>query len=265
MRSFRLLVPWALSAALLTGCGQEAKPAPPVSNQASAPAPTTQAAEPPADAPAANGVDKLTAAQIVTKTKQAALSAKTVRIKANVPDGAQSMSWDMRLKGSAGGAGTITMAGSKVEIIRIGKVAYLKGDAAFYRSTGAGADGAKLLQGKYMKVKKSDKDMSKVVSFTDVDEMMTMLFSDLKPGDVRKGKRKDAAGRPAITLEDPAKDGGTLYVALEGKPYPLRIEPSAASGETGSVDFLDYDEPVTLKAPPASLVIDIAKLKSGSG
>jgi hypothetical protein len=52
-------------------------------------------------------------------------------------------------------------------------------------------------------------------------------------------------------------------VALDGKPYPLRIESLPGAQDGGKVEFLDYDEPFTLKAPPASQTIDISKLKSG--
>lgn len=53
-----------------------------------------------------------------------------------------------------------------------------------------------------------------------------------------------------------------LYVALDGKPYPLRIQSLPDVKEPGTVEFLDYDEPFTLKAPPASQTIDISEFKS---
>ena len=53
-----------------------------------------------------------------------------------------------------------------------------------------------------------------------------------------------------------------LYVALTGKPLPVRLAPVEA-GTSQRVDFLDYDEPVTASAPPAASVIDLAALNAG--
>jgi hypothetical protein len=53
-----------------------------------------------------------------------------------------------------------------------------------------------------------------------------------------------------------------LYVALDGKPYPLRIRSLPGAKEPGTVEFLDYDEPFTLQAPPASQTIDMSEFNT---
>jgi hypothetical protein len=58
-------------------------------------------------------------------------------------------------------------------------------------------------------------------------------------------------------------DGGVLYVALDRKPYPLRVQSLPGAKEPGTVEFLDYDEPFRLKAPPASQTIDMSEFNSG--
>jgi hypothetical protein len=92
---------------------------------------------------------------------------------------------------------------------------------------------------------------------------MTNLFKDTPGAAFRKGGQKQADGRRAITVTKTGADGGVLYVALDGEPYPLRIEPLPGAKDKGRVEFLDYDEPFTLKAPLASQTIDISKLNGG--
>ena len=67
-------------------------------------------------------------------------------------------------------------------------------------------------------------------------------------------------GVPSVGLVSSGKDGGTLWVATTGEPHPVRIEPSAQSGERGALDFTGYGESVTVEPPPADLVVDVSKL-----
>jgi hypothetical protein len=69
-------------------------------------------------------------------------------------------------------------------------------------------------------------------------------------------------GRRAITVTDKSADGGVLYVALDGEPYPLRMQSLPDAKESAKVEFLDYDEPFTLKAPPASETLDISEFRT---
>jgi hypothetical protein len=82
----------------------------------------------------------------------------------------------------------------------------------------------------------------------------------LKPtGTVQKGPQKTIRGTQAVALDVSGQDGGRLYVATRGQPYPLQITSTSAS-EPGTIDFLDYGAPVTLTPPPAEQVVDTAKL-----
>ncbi len=67
------------------------------------------------------------------------------------------------------------------------------------------------------------------------------------------------AGTRAIALVSAGADGGKLYVATTGKPYPLQIIPTDPK-ESGQVTFSDFGKQVTVSPPPADLVIDVSKL-----
>ncbi len=75
-----------------------------------------------------------------------------------------------------------------------------------------------------------------------------------KGASARTGETITINGAQAQALITP---GATLYVAVDGKPRVLRI--AQTSGDyTGTIDFTDYDAPVTIAAPAGA--VDIAAL-----
>lgn len=249
VRSTRLLASLAATAILVAGCGSTTDP-PDVSATTSVPA------------VAPNGVEKLSATGIVAKARTAAGQASAVRIKGDITQNGERTRFDMRLLADRGGTGTLTVQGGSVQITRIGRRAYMKGTTAFWTAA-AGPAAAELLAGRYLKMSTSEPEMAGLISFTDFGVLMNELFKDTRDKDLRKGREKRTDGRRAITVTMTGADGGVLYVALDGKPYPLRIESLPSAKDRGKVEFHDYDEPFALKAPPASQTIDISKLKSG--
>jgi hypothetical protein len=105
VRINRLLASLVLTAIALTGCDAGTD----------SPASTTTS---PALAP--NGVEKLSAAGIVAKARQAAVHASAVRVKSDVTDDGQRIKFDMRLLADRGGTGTLTVRGGSLRITRIG-------------------------------------------------------------------------------------------------------------------------------------------------
>lgn len=53
---------------------------------------------------------------------------------------------------------------------------------------------------------------------------------------------------------------GTISVATSAKPYPVRIV-QVGGDSPGTVDFSDYDKPLTVQAPPADQVIDVSQFQ----
>ena len=65
-------------------------------------------------------------------------------------------------------------------------------------------------------------------------------------------------GDDIVGLTDQSQ-GGTLYVATTGKPYPVEIAKSGAGG--GTLSFDRWNQAVSI-APPAN-AIDLAQLRAG--
>jgi hypothetical protein len=248
VRIYRLLVSLAVMVMVITGCG----------SGPDSPAGTATTAR----ALAPNGVEKLSAAGIVAKARQAAVHASAVRVMGDITDEGQRIKFDMQLLADRGGTGTLTVRGGSVRITRIGQRVYLKGSTAFWTAVG-GTAAAQLFAGKWLKTSTSEPDTASLVSFTDIDALMTGLFKDTRNNALRKGREQRTGGYRAITVTMTGADGGTLFVALDGKPYPLRIEALPGAKEPGTVEFLDYNQPFTLKAPPPSQTIDFSDFRSG--
>ncbi|HZQ66203.1 MAG TPA: hypothetical protein VFA66_13360, partial [Gaiellaceae bacterium] len=73
---------------------------------------------------------------ILADARKAALAADSVRIVGSVHNAKQRISLDLSLAQNNGG-GTLTLDGSKIDVIRVGKTAYIRASAAFYRRFGA--------------------------------------------------------------------------------------------------------------------------------
>jgi hypothetical protein len=80
---------------------------------------------------------------------------------------------------------------------------------------------------------------------------------------VKRVKGRAVDGQETVRLHDQAaSDEGTLYVANADKPYPLLVVPDPGSDSQGRARFSDWDEKVTVSAPPAAEVVDVDKLAS---
>lgn len=236
MRAARYLLPLVV-AGLIAGCSTK--------NGGSTPAPTT--------APPDNGVAALSATEILAKAVEAVQKAPSVHLKGEFTEDGERTTVDIKLA-KQDGVGTISFGGQTLEITKVGTDVYLKADAAFWKTFAGDDKGqlvATLLQGKYLKASTSDESFGAMANFLDVNEI-------LKPtGSLTKGETKVINGLNAIGVVDNDADGGTLWVATQGEPYPLRLE---STGGEGSLDFLDYGATVEVKAPPADQTIDLAKL-----
>ena len=238
----------ALAAAvLLAGCSAN------TGNNVSGSAPAASAAP---SGPASNGVAAMEPDAIVEKAKAALTEAKSFRVKGNVREDSQSFGVDFKIRG-ADVIGAMTIGKAKVEVVRVGKQQFIRPNHAFWKMSAGSAKQAEtimtVLNGRWVKVSAKDKNFTELFSVTDVDKLLD------PDGKVVKGEIQTVDGKQAIALKDSGSEPGTLFVATEGEPYPLRIDgPTPADG---GIRFSDFGATFTdLTAPAATEVIDLAKL-----
>jgi hypothetical protein len=226
-----LAVVGVASATLLTACGGSSSGTPAAPQAAST----------------GNGVEKLSATQILSKAEAAASAAKSVHV-----DGkAGTTSIDLVMSATASD-GKIGLNGQNVEIVWVGGSYYLKADAATWTALG-NAKAASLVAGKYAKL--TDTMAAGYKSFTNMAEFFGSSFK--ATGQVTKGAVTTVDGQRTVVLKD-SSDGSLLYIALDGQPYPIKTEKSGSGG--GAVTFTGWDQANTVRVPPAAQVVDLSKL-----
>ncbi|MGA5817335.1 hypothetical protein ACPC54_05680 [Kitasatospora sp. NPDC094028] len=242
-----------------------AAPAASAAATSAAAAPTSAAATP---AGQKLDTDKLTADEIKKQAKDALASATSVKFAGAMvdADGKMEISLAMDNKGQCTGSMTMPGAG-KVEIIRDGKTSYMKPDAQFWTTMGGpnGAQAAELFKGRYLTGFDNDPQMAGMVSLCNLAEFSKQIVEggDKAGAAPEKGTAGTTNGVPTFSLKVTNSKGekGTIFVATQGKPYPMEILTEPAKDGQTKIDFSDYDKPLTVQAPPADQTIDFTKFK----
>ncbi len=232
MRHARFLVPVAVTAALLAGCGSTP------TGSSSCPSPAKSVT--------------LSASEMIQKAGDALAKAGSYRMKGDVVSGGDKLSIDVKVQGtdalaiiSMGSEGSIT-------VLNVGGASYFQADEVFWKTTG-GIDAKTyntVFKDKWVKTKADDANMQKFSEFTDAKSFLDPAGSQ----SMTVGEKTTINGTSAWTLKDASSTEGALYVAAEGEPYPLRVE----HGADGKIDFSEFGAKFDdIKAPPADKVISL--------
>jgi len=191
--------------------------------------------------------------QWVAESVAAADAATSVHVTGAMTESGQHVSLDLRLVAGKGGSGRIVLGKQRIDIIRLGRFAYFHVGAAFWRQYG-GAVAAGLFAGRWVKVSSSTPGFASFTSLTDMRRLFAGILTG--HGTLSVGGTGTIAGRPAVGIVDTSKDGGTLWIASRGTPYPLRL---TQTGGPGYISFDAWNAATRLAAPTSS--IDLSKLK----
>lgn len=201
-----------------------------------------------------NGIASKTPTEILSAATAAAEHASSVHVSGSIVSAGSPITLDLELMRSKGGRGQISEGGLSFNLILLDGTAYISGSPAFY-SHFAGPAAAQLLEGKWLKAPASSGTFSSLGSLTDLNQLLDTALSD--NGALAKGPTTTIDGQQVLSVTD-ASHGGTLYVATTGKPYPIEISKSGATG--GKISFSNWNAPVTLAAPKDA--IDLSALES---
>ncbi len=199
-----------------------------------------------------NGITSKSPDQIVSAATSAVGSVNSVHVSGKVLSGGQNVALDLNLVNGKGGTGSMSQNGLGFKIVAVGSEVYINGSSAFWNKFG-GSAAAQLLSGKWLKAPASGQ-LSSLATLTDVQKLFSQLLSS--HGKLAKGKTTTVRGQQVVAVND-TTNGGTLYVATTGKPYPIEISKTGSSG--GQLVFDHFNQPVTLTAPAGA--IDISKLQ----
>jgi hypothetical protein len=191
-----------------------------------------------------SGTRTPSAAQLVRAARDAFASASSVHVTGTAVRGADAYVLDVRLAGEAGGTATVEASGRTVHVTRIGDVAYVGGDLAFWRSITGNEATARRMVGSYLRTGAGDPGFATFVRFTEPSTYAEVLPDPAEPG--TPTRRTTIRGAPAVGVRTAA--GATLYMAASGRPYPVRLD-GLTTDQVVFLDFSEYGAPVTLRAP----------------
>jgi hypothetical protein len=254
-RSLALTAVTGLAAALLVACSGSSPGG--SSSTSGAGAPAASGATPSAAGPSPTASPKLedgSADEILAQSRAALLAARSVHAKGVVENAGASYALDLRLVRGVGAVGSLASQGRGLGVLRIGKVAYVRPDAATWKAA-TGSDGAaRAFAGKYLKV--TDASGSAFKPFLTLTDVRQTYGDALAPaGTVSKGPVTTIRGQRVIDLKIDGGASGDVFVALDGTPYPLRL--AYGRGASQRVDFDRFGAKVALAAPPADKVVTV--------
>ncbi|MFD3536188.1 hypothetical protein [Streptomyces sp. NPDC058664] len=209
-----------------------------------------------------NGVGKLSAPEIEGEARSAADTARAVRLAGTLVSKGDTFKLNMRLK-QDGATGSVTTKNSTFELLRIGDALYLKADAGFWAHDAEGGGGpteadeqaADKLDDMYVKVPQGDPSYKQLRGFTDMRLLLGGLIG--LHGEKVKGDRDRIGGIRTVKVKGgEGGEGGTLDVALDGSPYPLRF---ARGGGAGVVVLSEWNKEFPLVAPSKEETLDYGK------
>jgi hypothetical protein len=201
-----------------------------------------------------NGVAAKTPAEIVAGAKLLADAASSVRVSGSILSGNSQITVTLYLVAGKGGRGQISENGLSFEVIRIHDTAYIKGSPAFYSHL-AGAAAAQLLQGRWLKAPASSGSLASLAPLTDLRQLLDATLT--AHGALVKGASTTLNGQKVLAVKD-TSEGGTLYVATTGPPYPVDVSKGGTGG--GRIVFDRWNQPASITAPGSA--IDVTQLQS---
>jgi hypothetical protein len=168
--------------------------------------------------------------------------------------GGQPITLNLTIATGRGGQGQMSENGLSFQLVDLHQTVYIKGSPAFWRHFGGNA-AAQLFNGKWLKAPAT----GNFESFAELTNLPTLFDKILSShGKLSKGATTTINGQKVVAINDTG-EGGTLYVAATGQPYPVQITKTGSDG--GKMVFDHYNEPVTLTAPKNA--IDISQLQNG--
>lgn len=192
-----------------------------------------------------NGEAKKSAQQVVADAQEAALAAKLVHVVGTGVDNGQKLKLDLWI-GKGKGKGHLEEAGAGFDVVRLGKTIYVKGSDAFLKRF-AGAAAAQLLHDKWLKASSTSGQLAALAPLTDTEQFFKSTLG--QHGRIENKGETDYNGDKAVEIRDTTQ-GGSLFVAAEGTPYPLALK---GGKQQGDITFSDWNADETIEAPQGAV------------
>jgi hypothetical protein len=153
--------------------------------------------------------------------------------------------------------GKLVLSGLTLHVRKVGRWVYRKAGREFWRRSVDVAT-AERLQGKWVQSRATDKSVSDFSPLMQLDSMADSLLS--MSGTLSTGVFRKVNGVETVPVTSDGPEKQTVFIAIVGEPYPVRIVATAVGA---AVDLVEYDRPVKIEAPPRGEVVRFAALPHG--
>jgi hypothetical protein len=197
------------------------------------------------------------ASTFISQMKSAVRGASSMHMTGHLSNEGKPIGLNLGVLRAGGLNGSITQSGVPLHLIGTRRSVYVKATPAFLHELHAGAAVCSLMCGKYVQLSGAQADqLTGSLSMASLTRSLTTGLPSF-----RQTGSTTVNGQPAVELR--GNDGSTLDLAARGKPYPLRVV--APRGRRAAVTFSQWSRVPAPSAPPAGQVINLSKLKAGTG
>jgi hypothetical protein len=207
-----------------------------------------------------SGLASKSAQQIILAAVKATDSATFYRINGNVTCEGQPVGVNVTLaKTGSGAKAALTISGKPVQLIVIGKDAYLNTQSAVWAQF-PGVNGAAVgqyLNGRWLKFPVTNPKLAALIACAGPKALLAQLKSNAGSA-VKKGETT-YNGQSAVQVDGGA-NSGTIYVATNGNAYPVAIVIKGKDG--GTIKFSGWNQPFANPAPTD--YVDISQLPASA-
>ncbi|MGW7792681.1 hypothetical protein [Streptomyces tricolor] len=205
--------------------------------------------------------DTMTPEEIDRQAREALKNTTSMRFTGRASSDGRQVEVDLAMDVHGSCNGTVGNSLGTLRIIKKGSLVHVRAGEDFWRATFSrrmtaeqAEEKVALFKGRWIKPPRM---MSQTLGR--ICDGFNVLVGGLGPAsDGNSTREADATvgGRPvAVLAERTATETTTVYIAKEGKPYPLR---GTVVGGTAPMDltFSDHDEPVDTTPPPPGRILD---------
>jgi hypothetical protein len=175
------------------------------------------------------------AKQVVADAERVALAAKALHVVGHTLDGSTPLRFDIWLRRGRA-KGHFVEGGAVYDAVRVGSDVWARGNAAFVSRLGSGT------AGEWLRGTATTGPLAPVASLLDREDFVQSALG--QHGKLVNRGTVEHRGEQVIEIRD-TTEGGSLYVAAGGTPYPVGL----VAGTDSAVEFRDWDQTVEIRAP----------------
>jgi hypothetical protein len=144
----------------------------------------------------------------------------------------------------------VTVNGQSIQLV-CGQDLFFKASPDTWTELAGDSRAGELIGDRWVKIPPQAAGFERVTTLATFDRFIDKALTP--EGGLTKTETKTVRGLIGVAEK---ANNETLYVATEGEPYPVQVQSDTGQG---ALDFLEWNKPVDVQAPPPDQVVDLSK------